>query len=350
MAPTRFVLTIALAVLCLGQSTSAQNVTHALFGRYIDALRQQTGIPGLAAAIIRSGAVEPEWHQGFGLARIDGNAPVTSHTPFAVGGLSQNIGAALVLRHCIETGEVTFEDRVQRWSRDFEDRSATFADVLSHRRNGTFDYNPDRFASGLTRAIEECADRPYARIVFEEVIARFALQQTIPGADVAETGQPVRLLFPTPTLRVFASTLDQRAYGHRVDSNRRATLSDYVPGRTQLSAGNGLVASAYDLARFEAALDQDGLLVSRSLLEETAWRPHGRMGYGWFVQKVNGKDVVWQFGQVRNAYSSMTIKLPGEGLTLVLLANSDGLAALFPLANGDITVSPFATIFFNLLG
>jgi hypothetical protein len=34
---------------------------------------------------------------------------------------------------------------------------------------------------------------------------------------------------------------------------------------------------------------------------------------------------------------------------LILLANSDGLTAPFPLENGDITVSPFANIFFSLL-
>jgi hypothetical protein len=46
----------------------------------------------------------------------------------------------------------------------------------------------------------------------------------------------------------------------------------------------------------------------------------------------------------------MIIKLPDHGLTLILLANSDGLTAPFPLANGDVTVSPFAKIFFSLLG
>jgi hypothetical protein len=46
----------------------------------------------------------------------------------------------------------------------------------------------------------------------------------------------------------------------------------------------------------------------------------------------------------------MMIKLPDIGLTLIHLPNNDGLAASYPLANGDITVSPFASIFFSLLG
>src|SRR5688572_1746188 len=185
----RIALSVLLAVLCFGQAPAAQNVTHALFARYLDALRQQTGIPGIAAAIIRSGATQPEWQQGFGVARVDGNVPMGANTPLPVAGLSQSIGAALALRYCVETGEVTFDDRVQRWSPDFPDLTATFGDVLSHRQSGAFGYRPERFASALTRAIEECSDRPYATLVFDEVIARFFMNESVPGADVGITGR-----------------------------------------------------------------------------------------------------------------------------------------------------------------
>jgi hypothetical protein len=40
--------------------------------------------------------------------------------------------------------------------------------------------------------------------------------------------------------------------------------------------------------------------------------------------------------------------VPGRGLTLVLLANSDGLVKLFPLSAGDATVSPFAKVFLRI--
>ena len=54
------------------------------------------------------------------------------------------------------------------------------------------------------------------------------------------------------------------------------------------------------------------------------------MGYGWFVQQpCNGKKVVWHFGLEPNAFSSLVVKVPSDGLTLILLANSDGLTAPF---------------------
>ena len=71
-------------------------------------------------------------------------------------------------------------------------------------------------------------------------------------------------------------------------------------------------------------------------------------GLGWFVQKYNGQTIVWQFGQTTNAYSSLMLKIPAKRLTLILLANSDGLSSYFDLASGDVTKSLFAVLFLRL--
>ena len=70
--------------------------------------------------------------------------------------------------------------------------------------------------------------------------------------------------------------------------------------------------------------------------------PHG---IGWFVQTYNGGRLVWQFGVGDNASSSMIISAPERGLTLFLLANSDGLAPPFDLCARDLTLAPFAPLF-----
>jgi hypothetical protein len=44
----------------------------------------------------------------------------------------------------------------------------------------------------------------------------------------------------------------------------------------------------------------------------------------------------------------MMITLPRRGLTLILLANSQGLARPFALSAGDVTVSPFARLFLSI--
>ena len=71
-------------------------------------------------------------------------------------------------------------------------------------------------------------------------------------------------------------------------------------------------------------------------------------GLGWFVQNYNGKTIVWQFGVDENASSSLVLTVPSRGLTLILVANSDGLVKPFGLSSGDLTVSPFARVFLGI--
>ena len=71
-------------------------------------------------------------------------------------------------------------------------------------------------------------------------------------------------------------------------------------------------------------------------------------GLGWFVQNYNAEAIVWQFGVMTGGYSSLILKIPAKRLTLVLLANSDGLCSPFDLSTGDVTKSLFALVFLRL--
>lgn len=342
------ILTLALfaAFACVPTTQAQSSFTFSLFERYLNALREQAGIPGLAAAVVQDGAVV--WERGFGLANIASAVPVTPDTPFPITQLTQAVGASLILNYCIESGEATLDDRVQRWSAPFPEPTTTFRQLLSHSSTSGFQYNAVRFA-GLTTAAEECSDRPFPLLVHEQILDRFGMTSAVPGGDVAVSGTPIRQIFPTPTLNKFRETLGRMATGYRVDDNRRPSPSLYRVG--SFNTGDGLVASVHDLALFEAALDA-GAIVRRSYLDETVWvrAPNSPMGLGWFVQQIDGRRIVWHFGIAPSAYSALVIKVPAQRVTLVLLANSDGLSAQFPLATGDLTVSPFARIFLTLLG
>ena len=61
-----------------------------------------------------------------------------------------------------------------------------------------------------------------------------------------------------------------------------------------------------------------------------------------------GERVYWQFGLTKDAASSLIVKIPGKHLTLILLANSDGLTAPFALQEGDVNASLFARAFLRL--
>jgi CubicO group peptidase (beta-lactamase class C family) len=109
------------------------------------------------------------------------------------------------------------------------------------------------------------------------------------------------------------------------------------------------VSTVRDLAAFDAALD-DGLLLTPST-RSRAWQSSGSTptGLGWFVSRHNGERVVWHFGLARDAYSSLIVKVPDRHLTLILLANSDGLVGPpYNLADGNLSSNLFASLFLKL--
>ncbi|MFL5456517.1 MAG: hypothetical protein ACJ78X_08965, partial [Myxococcales bacterium] len=61
-------------------------------------------------------------------------------------------------------------------------------------------------------------------------------------------------------------------------------------------------------------------------------------------QRVSDAKLVWHYGYwVAN--SSLFIKAPEQRLAFIILANSDGLSASYPLGAGDLMSSPFAREF-----
>jgi hypothetical protein len=71
-------------------------------------------------------------------------------------------------------------------------------------------------------------------------------------------------------------------------------------------------------------------------------------GLGWFVQTSSNERLVWQFGLIPDAGSAIWLRVPGKRLTLILLANSSGLASGLNLEQGDVTTSAFVKIFLRL--
>jgi CubicO group peptidase (beta-lactamase class C family) len=343
----RAVTLALLALAALPARPDAQQLTFELFQRYIAALREQAGIPGLSAAISQDGKIA--WERGFGYENVESSTQAGPDTLYPIGDLSQTFGATLVLGRCVEGGEFELDDRVQRWNQRSREQFTTFRELLSHRLSeGPYSYNPPRLGAELTPAVEECADSEYPRLVATALLDRLGMAESVPGNDVAVSGSAARRLFTGPTLARYESLLRRVAVPYRVDGKGNATRSTYPA--TSLTSADGLISTVRDLARFDGALS-DGVLLRRETREE-AWTRSGPspMGLGWYVQTYKGERVVWHFGLVKDAYSALLVKLPDRRLTLFLLANSDGLSAPFPMSAGDVTVSPFAKVFLGFIG
>ena len=340
-------LSVIAAVLLFGQRPSAQGLTFSLFERYLESLRVNAGIPGLSALVAQDG--HELWAGGLGRADVNGFVAARPDTPYLVGGLSQTVGAALLLRKCVDQSFGELNDPVSAWVPGFAEAETTLAHLLAHvAPSGAFNYNLTRFAA-LTPVIEACGKMDYPRLVAEEIFSRLSLTRSVPGTVLSAPTPEHLATFGAPNVDRYARVLSDLATAYRVDTAGRATPTTLPLGG--LDAATGLVTTVRDFARFDAVLrpSVDFLLRPETLVR--AWEtpaPHLPGGLGWFVQVHNGELVAWQFGEVKDAYSALVVKVPNRRLTFIAFANSDALAAPFARERWDVNASVFAELFLRV--
>jgi CubicO group peptidase (beta-lactamase class C family) len=349
------VLAFAVAVLLFaGVPVHADDQSDGLifgrFGEYVESLRAQAGIPGLAAAIVgRDGIL---WERAFGWQDLERSIAARTDTPFHVDGVTQVFTASLVLR-CVEEGRLSLDDLIGRFVPSSPNANATIRQVLTHTSgppdNLVFDYRPERLGP-LAVVIRICAADSFRETV-ANLIDRLAMRDTVPGPDAINLVPPAEGIPSPSAVARYKAVLERLAVPYAVDQQRRASPSKYAAAT--LTPGTGLIATVRDFARFDLALKRDVLVHPETLA--VAWRPPsdrgGRVlphGVGWFVQTYGGQTIVWQFGAAENGSSALVVTMPGPGLTLIMLANSNGLVKPFPLAAGDVTASPFGKVFLGL--
>jgi len=327
---------------------AADDLVLTRFGEYLDSIRAQAGIPGLAATIV--GPAEVQWERPFGQQNIERSIGTLPTTPFHLDTLTQVFTASMILR-CVEEGRLSLDDRIGSYAPDAADPTATLRQLLTHTSgNGdslAFAYRPQRL-NALASAVTACSGDSY-RLTLAALLDRLSMMNdSVPGPDVVDA-MPAGL--SQSAMDRYRGALARLAVPYAVDLQGRASPSRYTA--TALTPSGGLVSSTRELVQFDLALKKGVLLRAETIAQ--AWAPPvGRQGQrmphglGWFVQSYAGEPVVWQFGVGENASSSLMITLPRRGLTLVLLANSDGLARPFALAAGDLTVSPFGRLFLGI--
>ena len=326
---------------------------------YLESLRQQAGIPGMSAAVVKDGKIL--WDRGFGFQDLSARIRATPDTPYVVGDMSGTLAAVLLLQ-CVEQRHLTLDDPVRRYDPAQSDPDVTLRQLLSHTSTdgfgGVFQYNPERYAS-LTSLTERCVPQPYRKSVAHRVLKALGMRDSVPGTDLQDRElQLPEGFFTENEIEDYRRVLQKTALPYRVDSRARAERTPFP--QIPMSATGGLVTTVRDIAKFEGSIapfpDPDirpSLLLEPTL--DVAWQPSVNragmpvpMGLGWFVQTYRGQRVVWHFGNVPNAYSSLLIRLPAYDLTFILLANSDRLSAPYHLHQGDVSKSVFAAIFLRL--
>jgi len=345
-------LVLAAGILSGQQSVFSPGGTLPLLDAYLEPLRLQAGIPGMSAAVLSDG--ELVWEKGYGFQNVATRERPTADTPYLVGDMSSTLAAVLLLQ-CVQERRVGLDEPFSRYGLAAPEPEATLRGILSHApppsAREPFIYSPERYET-LTGLMEWCAPQPYRKSVAHRLLNRVAMRDSVPGTDLLnpEFSLPSDL-FEGEDVARYRTTLSRMAVPYKVTGRTKTERSE-IP-QIPLSASGGLVTTARDLARLDSWLDRRELLLDETLA--AAWRPVAErngiaspMGLGWFVQYYRNERVVWHFGFVPNAYSSLILKLPDRKLTFIVLANSDGLSAPYQLQAGDVTRSVFAALFLRL--
>ncbi|MBC8233892.1 beta-lactamase family protein [bacterium] len=342
------------------------------FEHELEHLRQKLNIPGMSAAVLHRQKIM--FARGFGYADLQGKIPATENTPYHIASLTKPFAAVLIMQF-VETGQLNLDSAMAELLKDFTftrygvtgytklckaikkastDKNNVWAFLfqeyhgdteritvkhhLTHTSQGVPGeaYRYNGFLYGLlTEVLEKVSEKPFDKLLVDRIIAPIGMSMTFPNQHTNQVKQ----------------ILNKRAKPYQVDDAGNFVLTKYPDG---LKASAGMVSTVLDLAKFDVAMERNQLISegSKKAIFTPAISSSGEQlpyGLGWFVQEHRGLKLVWHSGWQPDAYSSLILKIPKESLTLILLANSDGVTASFNLSEGKLLKSPFAVGFLNLL-
>lgn len=307
--PIMVVITSIIALSGCSHSPASQSAPDwsanvSSFEQDIQSLQSALAVPGLGYVIVADGKVLAS--NAFGVAQNDKAHAFTLATPLRIASVTKSITATIALQ-LVEEGLLNLNQPV-----NFYLKTSTLSNevlvrhLLTHtsegKVGGEYVYSSSRYAL-MKDVIAAIAHRSFDEVVTERVLQRAQMK-----------------VYASPTL----------------------------------GAQGGLVSTIDDMAHYLVALDNGQLLksASQSALAQPSFATNGGtlpVSLGWFAQTIQGKKVVWSFGQDDPEHSgALLIRLPEQGLSLFLLANANYVSDPFRLLMGDVSASPFAMSFLRL--
>lgn len=324
---------------------------------FLQTLRQEEGIPGMSAAVVREGEVI--WTGQSGLASIELEAPVTVDTKFRLGSVSKTVTATLAVRMA-QAGIVDLDLPVGTYRPSLpEDKQAlTLRQLLGHlggiRHYNGADFNPlapggnidsriypDRDAElaifiddpliaepgekyqyttfGFTligAVLESAGEKPFWELVDDYIlqpldlngISEDVLWQILPGrTEHYDPGQRYRVVYPQHGDMVRAGPVNA-AY------------------KTE---GGGMMADAVSLALFGYAMAEPGFLDPAFFAEtftsqQDAAGEETGVGLGWRIgEDAAGRTIYHHAGSMQGA-RALVLVYPAEGLSIAMFSNLGG--------------------------
>lgn len=295
--------------------------------------------------------------RGFGVANVETAVPAGPDTPYNIASVTKPLSAVYILQ-LVEQGILDLDRPMADYSpwadfcQAFAEQPSIFAKdlvclpavhslrhLLSHTATGLpgsrFSYNPVLY-SWASRPVMAVSGTSFSQGFTDAILKPLHMNRS---------ARQYRDLALPPAL---AADL---APPHRMDENGNMVLAPPLQPQGDGAAG-GIVTTVLDLATFDQALDSDRLLKpeTKAILFQRFQNHKGEVQdyvLGWFAETYRGMELFWHSGWWEDAYSALYLKIPAKNLTLILLANSEGLWWDNPLDKAEVHKSEFAMLFFQ---
>jgi CubicO group peptidase (beta-lactamase class C family) len=294
-------------------------------------------IPGLALLVSRKGV--PIRTQGFGLASLELNVPVTPETIFQSGSIGKQFTATAVML-LVEEGKIRLNDPLLKYFADGPGwwSDVTIRELLSHTAGFTdypkdFDLRKDYSEAVLLKIVEAIPPAyppgtgwSYSNLGY---VTLGILIHRVSGQYFGDFLQE-RVFKPLgmSTTRIVseADIIPNRAVGYRLE-NGQIKNQEWVAPSANTTADGSLYFTILDLAKWDAALYTERVLRESSKRE--MWtvatlrdgKPNpGSYGFAWFVDSRNGHRLVGHGGRWQG-FTTHIARYLDDRLTIVILTN-----------------------------
>jgi D-alanyl-D-alanine carboxypeptidase len=350
----------ALAQNAIDAVPSATGLTPVEVERVDAAMRKlvEAGIPGIALAVARDGAVV--YAQGYGVMNIASARPVTATTRMEVGSVTKQFTAAAILQ-LVEAGKLTLDDPLGKYIPEYTRARAVTLRELLWQVTGIPDYvsnNP----VGLAKTVGKKADFDYIVGTIKNRKFDFptGTRWAYSNANYFLLGRVIEIVSGLS----YASYIKQKLF-EPAGMTRSTTIADEnslddmatgywkpkgkleaAPATPDLWAGaaGNLVSDVGDLMKWDDALLR-GKIVNAADLALMMSAGHLRdgeatsYGMGWVVGDLYNQKLIWHNGGTLG-FGAMNAIFPEEKLRLVALVNDSAakpelitakvFAALYP--------------------
>jgi serine beta-lactamase-like protein LACTB len=311
-------------------------------------------VPGLSAAVVLNG--EPAWSEGFGMADLENNVPVTSQTLFRLASVSKPITATAAMQ-LWEQDKLDLEAPVQRYCPAFPQKEWPMSTRqllghlggIRHYRSHSDDdpeaSNTKHFEDPIAGGIQFFANDP----LVAKPGTKFSYSTqgfTLVGCAIEGASKEKYVDYIRDNIFVPAGMLDSRwddryaLIPHRTrfytKSKAGAVVNaDFLDSSYKIPGG-GWLSSADDMASFEAAILGDRLL--KPATRAAMWTPqqastpqvseesHGGYALGWGTGDSAGVPDVGHGGGQQGT-STFIMLAPEQPAGVVVLINMDGMDA-----------------------